>query len=193
MLTAELDHRVKNVLARVAVVAMASRQSSGTLDEFVRSLDGRIQSMAAAHSLLSRSGWQGVGIASLVHSQLAPYATDTNIWISGAEVMLTAAETQAMAMVLHELGTNAAKYGALSVPDGHVSVIWDRKLNGGATATLMLVWQELGGPAVPATVQSGYGTTLIRDLVPHELGGRVELAFASEGLICKIELPLETV
>jgi PAS domain S-box-containing protein len=191
MLTAELDHRVKNVLARVAVVAMSTRQSSTTLDEFVKSLDGRIQSMAAAHSLLSQSGWHSVNLASLVQSQLAPYATDANVRVNGADVMLTAAEIQAMAMVLHELGTNAAKYGALSVPGGQVSVNWERRLNGYERATLTLMWRELGGPPLPVEVQSGYGTNLIRDLVPHELGGTVDLAFASEGLICKIELPLE--
>ena len=190
---AELDHRVKNALARVAVVAMSTRQSSGTLDEFVGSLDGRIHSMATAHALLSESRWHGVGLTSLVNTQLAPYATDANIRISGTDVTLTAAETQAMAMVLHELVTNAAKYGALSIPDGRVLVNWDRRLNGDATATLMLEWRELGGPPVAGEVQSGYGTSLIRDLVPHELGGIVDLVFASDGLVCRIEIPLETV
>jgi two-component sensor histidine kinase len=98
-----------------------------------------------------------------------------------------------MAMVLHELVTNAAKYGALSVSDGRVSVSWDHKLNGDTTATLMLVWREFDGPPVAAEVQSGYGTSLLLDLVPHELGGRVDLAFASGGLSCRIEIPLETV
>ena len=135
----------------------------------------------------------GVGLTSLVNTQLAPYATDANIRISGTDVTLTAAETQAMAMVLHELVTNAAKYGALSVPDGQVSVSWDRRLNGDATATLMLEWRELGGPPVAGELQSGYGTSLIRDLVPHELGGIVDLVFASDGLVCRIEIPLETV
>jgi len=192
-LMAELDHRVKNALARVAVVAMSTRQSSGTLDEFVRSLDGRIHSMATAHALLSQSRWHGVGLTSLVNTQLAPYATDANIRISGTDVTLTAAETQAMAMVLHELVTNAAKYGALSIPGGRVLVNWDRRPNGDATATLMLEWRELGGPPVAGELQSGYGTSLIRDLVPHELGGIVDLVFASDGLVCRIEIPLETV
>src|SRR4029077_15357492 len=105
LLVAELDHRVKNILARVAVVAASTRQGSRSINEFLRSLDGRIQSMAAAHGLLSESGWQGVGLVALVHGQVAPYATGANIRTSGADVMLTAAETQAMAMVLHELIT----------------------------------------------------------------------------------------
>src|SRR5215510_15026291 len=141
---AELDHRVKNILAEVAVVASSTRQSSRSIDEFLQSLNGRIQSMAAAHNLLSKSGWQGVGLDALVRNELAPYATGTNITISGTDIMLTAAETQAVAKVLHELATNAAKYGALSTPGGHVSVNWDRKANGDGV-NLLLVWQELDG------------------------------------------------
>jgi two-component system, chemotaxis family, CheB/CheR fusion protein len=189
VLMAELDHRVKNVLARVDVVAMSMHQSSNSVDEFVRSLRGRIQAMAVAHDLLSQSGWRGVGLTSLVHTQLAPYATDGNITISGTDLTLTAAETQAVAMVFHELVTNAAKYGALSVPEGQVSVSWDRKLNGDATAILMLEWRELRGPPVATEVQPGYGTGLIRDLVPHELGGKVDLVFDSGGVICRVEIP----
>src|SRR5262249_15184373 len=155
LLVAELDHRVKNILAQVAVVAVSTRQGSRSIDEFLRSLNGRIQSMAAAHTLLSKSGWQTVGLDALVHNQLAPYATDTNVTISGTDVMLPAAEIQAVARVLHELATNAAKYGALSTPGGRVSVNWDRKPNGDGTK-LMLVWQELGGPPVKSEVHSSY-------------------------------------
>jgi PAS domain S-box-containing protein len=189
LLVAELDHRVKNVLAQVAVVAMSTRQGSRSIDEFLRSLNGRIQSMAAAHTLLSKSGWQSVGLDALVRNQLAPYATDTNVTISGTDVMLIAAEIQAVARVLHELVTNAAKHGALSIPGGHVSVHWNRKANG-AGAKLMLVWQEHGGPPVRSEIQTSYGTNLIRNLIPHELGGRVDLAFTSEGVSCRIEIPI---
>jgi PAS domain S-box-containing protein len=192
LLVAELDHRVKNVLAQVAVVAMSTRQGSHSVDEFLRSLNGRIQSMAAAHTLLSKSGWQSVGLDALVRNQLAPYATGTNVTISGTDVMLIAAEIQAVARVLHELVTNAAKYGALSIPDGHVSVSWDRKRNGDGT-NLMLVWQEQDGPPVKSEIRSSYGTNLIRNLIPHELGGMVELKFASEGVSCRIEMPIRQV
>jgi PAS domain S-box-containing protein len=190
-LIAELDHRVKNVLARVAVVAMQTRQGSSSMDEFVKALDGRIQSMAAAHSLLSQSRWQGVGLADLVRHQLAPYVTDANTSISGPNVMLTAAATQAIAMVLHELATNAAKYGALSTSDGRVSVNWDRRSSGNPAENLMIAWREIGGPPVAAPIQSGFGTNLIRNLIPHELGGTVDLAFASDGVYCKVEFPVE--
>jgi two-component sensor histidine kinase len=145
--------------------------------------------MAAAHTLLSKSGWASVGLDALVRNQLAPFATDTNITISGTDIMLTAAEVQAVARVLHELVTNAAKHGALSMPGGHASVSWNRKPNGDG-ANLMLVWQEHGGPPVKSEVQSSYGTTLIRNLIPHELGGKIDLVFASEGVSCRIEIPI---
>jgi two-component sensor histidine kinase len=186
---AELDHRVKNILAEVAVVASSTRQGSRSIDEFLQSLNGRIQSMAAAHSLLSKSGWQGVGLDALVRNELAPYATDTNITISGTDIMLTAAQTQAVAKVLHELATNAAKYGALSIPGGHVSVSWERNPSGDGT-NLSIVWQELDGPPVKSEAHSSYGTDLIRNLIPHELGGKVDFVFASDGVSCRIEIPI---
>jgi PAS domain S-box-containing protein len=188
VLMAELDHRVKNVLARVAVVAVASREGSRSMDDFVKTLDGRIQSMATAHSLLSQSRWQGVNLPDLVRNQLAPYATAGNLAIRGPDVMLSAAATQAMAMVLHELATNAAKHGALSALDGRVSVSWDRRPNGCAGENLVLVWREVGGPPVTANIPSGYGTTLIRNLVPHELGGKVDVAFPPDGMSCRMIL-----
>jgi PAS domain S-box-containing protein len=188
LMVAELDHRVKNVLAQVAALATSTSQGSRSIDEFLRSLQGRIQSMAAAHNLSTKSGWQGVGLDALVRNQLAPYATGTNMTISGTDVMLTSAGSQAVARVLHELATNAAKYGALSTPGGQISAHWDRKSNGKAT-NLVLVWRELGGPPMASKVHSSYGTTLIRNLIPHELGGTVDLQFAAEGVNCRIEIP----
>jgi len=190
MLAAELDHRVKNVLSRVAVAAMYTRQGSRSMEEFVRALDGRIQSMAAAHSLLSESRWHGVGLTDLVRHQLAPYATDANAAVSGPDVMLSAAETQALAMVVHELITNAAKYGALSTPTGSVSLDWDQLPGTDGMPRLLLTWRETGGPPIATPSRSGYGTSLIRDLIPHELGGKVELELAPTGVTCRIEIPL---
>ena len=103
--------------------------------------------------------------------------------------MLASAETQAVAMVIHELVTNAAKHGTLSSPNGRVSVRWERT-GADAAAILTIIWHELGGPPVAAPVRPGYGSNLIRDLIPHELGGTVDLVFAGDGLCCKIEIPL---
>jgi two-component sensor histidine kinase len=159
------------------------------MDHFVGSLDGRIQSMAAAHSLLSQTRWRGVGINDLVRDQLAPYASQANVKIAGPNIVLSATATQALAMVLHELATNAAKYGALSA-NGAVSVTWQKPVANNGGTTLTVVWQEFDGPAVKAPRQSGFGTSLIRDLIPHELGGQVELMFESNGVICRIDIPL---
>jgi PAS domain S-box-containing protein len=190
LLIAELDHRVKNVLARVAVVAMYTREGSSTMEEFIQALDRRIQSMAVAHELLSQGHWQGVRLADIVRRQLAPYATDANTTIGGPDITLTAAATEALGMVLQELVTNASKYGALSIPDGWVSVSWECR-NGGDAKSLMIVWRETGGPPVSAPTQYGYGTSLICDLIPHELGGTVDLGFSSDGVCCTIEMPLK--
>jgi two-component sensor histidine kinase len=192
LLIAELNHRVKNILAQVDAVATSTCQGSRSIEDFVESLRGRIQSMAAAHSLLSESSWQGVRLDALVRAELAPFTTSTNVKIGGADVLLNSDEAQALAKVLHELTTNAAKYGALSTPSGQVSVSWDREPNGRA-ANLILDWRELGGPAVASKFQSSYGTSLIRDLIPHQLGGNVDLAFAPDGVFCRIKFPLEHV
>jgi PAS domain S-box-containing protein len=190
LLIAELDHRVKNVLARVMAIVMQTGQRCGTVDEFVRAFHGRIQSMAAAHALLSQSRWSDVGLTDLIRRQLAPYTTNANTTISGPEIMLTSAQTQAVAMVIHELVTNAAKHGALSSPDGSVSVSWGRT-SANAAAVLTITWNEVGGQPIAAPVRSGYGSSLIRNLIPHELGGTVDLAFPSDGACCKIEIPFK--
>jgi len=189
-LIAALDQRVKNLLARVAAVANDMRQSSGSLGEYIRALNLRIQSIANAHTLLSQNQWDGVDLAELVRRQLAPNGTDTNTTISGPNVMLTVAATQALATVLNELVTNAAKYGALSTPHGRVEVEWNRGADGDA-ASLMMSWREIGGPTVAASPDCRYGVSIIRDLIPQELGGSVDLAFASGGVCCKIKILLE--
>src|SRR5262245_50191855 len=174
LLIAELDHRVKNVLARVAAVVMHTRLRSGTTDEFVMALDGRIQSMASAHQLLRQSRWFGVGLTDLIRHQLAPYTTEANTTVCDPDVMLTSTQTQAIAMVIHELVTNAAKHGALSSPKGRVSVSWDRT-GADPAAILTVTWRELGGPPIETPARSSYGSSLIRDLIPHELCGTVDL------------------
>ena len=189
MLVAELDHRVKNVLARVGVVAMYTREGSGTIDEFIKALDRRIQSMAVAHELLSQGNWLGVRLADLVRHQLAPYATDANTATGGPDIVLNAAATEALGMVLHELVTNAFKYGALSIPEGRVSVSWEYQQQRRCNAWSEILWRETCGPSVSAPCKSGYGISLICELIPHELGGTVDLAFSSEGVSCTIEIP----
>jgi two-component sensor histidine kinase len=147
--------------------------------------------MATTHELLSFGRWQGVSLAELVRQELAPYAAGKNTEIKGPEVVLSPEAGRAMAMVLHELATNAVKYGALSTKNGRVSIWWDQRPNGHSRSHLVFEWQETGGPPVLAPSRSGYGTSIIRELIPFELGGAVELSFAPEGITCRLEIPGE--
>ena len=190
LLIAELDHRVKNVLACVSAVAQRSREGSSSTDELLHVLDGRILSMANTHALLSRGRWLGVHLADLVRCELAPWVGEGNAIVEGGDIVLTADATQSLAMVLHELVTNAAKFGALSAPGGHVRVRWERQQqNGNASAGLIVDWREANGPTVVAPSRLGYGTSVIEDLIPYELGGAVDLAFAADGVRCTIAIP----
>jgi two-component sensor histidine kinase len=187
LLIAELDHRVKNVLACVAAVAERSREWSRSPDEFLGVLNGRINSLANAHALLSRSRWEGVGLRELVSSELARMSNGNNL-IEGPDVVLAAEATQPLAMVLHELATNATKYGALSRSCGRVSVCWDRE-SSNPYERLALEWRETGGPPIGVPGPSGYGSSVIRDLIPYELGGSVDYVLAPEGVRCRVEVP----
>ena len=189
-LNAELDHRVKNALATVSAVVSQTRQGSRSVANFVAALEGRIRSMATTHELLSARRWLGISLTELVSRELAPYATSKNTEINGPEVILKPEAGQAMAMVLHELATNAAKYGALSTKEGRVSISWDRRLNG-QPPRLVLEWQEIDGPPVVAPDKSSFGTSTIRDLIPYEFDGAVGLTLAPEGVRCRVELPAD--
>jgi PAS domain S-box-containing protein len=189
LLIAELDHRVKNALACVAAVAQQSRECSKSADHFLEVLNGRINSLANAHALLSRSRWEGVGVGELVRSELARCTSDGDHLIEGPDIVLAAEATQPLAMVLHELTTNATKYGALSNRRGRVSVCWGRQSNCDSQECLALEWRETGGPRVVGRGPSGYGSSVIRDLIPYELGGSVDYVLAPEGVRCRVELP----
>jgi PAS domain S-box-containing protein len=188
-LNAELDHRVKNALATVSAVVTHTLQGRSSIADFVAALEGRIRSMATMHELLSARRWQGLPLAELVRRELAPYATSNNTEINGPEVLLEPKAGQAMAMVLHELVTNAAKYGALSATGGHVSVRWTHGPNEHAQNQLSVHWEEQGGPIVVPQIRSGYGTTVIREMIPYSLRGTVDLVHAPGGVRCKLEIP----
>ena len=186
---AELDHRVKNALATVSAIIAQAPKSHTTLVDY-KGLDERIRSLARTHQLLSDSHWGGVSLADIVRRELGPYATD-NAEIGGPCVALKAEAAQAIGMVLHELATNAAKYGAFSKPDGRLLLRW-RWLRDGSRGRLAIEWRELGLTVVKPS-QFGYGTSIIRELIPYELGGAVDLAFASSGLQCQLEIPADWV
>jgi PAS domain S-box-containing protein len=186
-LNAELDHRVKNVLATVSAIIAQTPEASGSPADFVAGLGHRIESLARTHDLLSESKWRGVPLKEIIRRELAPYSV-RNTEIDGPSLMLKAGAAEAVAMVFHELTTNAAKYGAFSSGTGRVSVRW-RWLQNASPDRLVVEWQEIDGPPVRAPSRSGYGTSIIRELIPFELGGAVELSFAASGTSCRLEIP----
>jgi two-component sensor histidine kinase len=188
-LNAELDHRVKNILATVSAIIAQTQEASSSRADFVAALNSRINSLARTHEVLSDSNWRGASLAEIVRREFAPYARG-NTEAEGPSVILRAEATQAVATALHELTTNAAKYGALSNRSGRVAVRWRWHQNG-SHDRLIIEWQEAGGPPVLAPSHSGYGTSIIRELIPFELGGAVELSFAPEGTRCRLEIPGE--
>jgi PAS domain S-box-containing protein len=189
MLAREVDHRAKNMLAVIQSLMRLSR--ADTVREYMRLVQGRIAALARAHTLLSESRWQGVSLQRLVAEELAPYRRrgDHRVRISGPEIAVAPAAAQPVAMVLHELATNAVKYGALSVADGHVEVSW----SSGRDGAVVLSWTELEGPPVAAVPGAGFGTVMIERTVRDQLGGSVAFDWRSSGVACRITVPLDTI
>jgi len=190
VLVAELDHRVKNVLTSVSAVVSQTLEASRASDDLAVALNGRLKSMGVAHELLNSNRWVGISLAEIVRRELAPYATSKNTEINGPEIMLTASAGQTMAIVFHELVTNAAKYGALSTQEGRVLVRWNRHPDEDPRgAHLVVEWQETDGPSVDALGKPGHGTSAIREQIPFELDGSVDFALNRDGVRCRMEIP----
>jgi two-component sensor histidine kinase/integral membrane sensor domain MASE1 len=190
LLISQLDHRVKNSLTLMQAVVERSQECANSIADFGSSLGGRIRSMARTHSKLSEGKWQGLCLEALVRDELAPYQTAGADDVSGPSIKLKPQAAQSISMVIHELATNAAKYGALSTPHGRVSVRWTIDRDAADEEVLDLVWKESGGPPVTVPEREGFGTSTIRGLLPYEIGGRVELLFDPRGAVCRIRLPL---
>lgn len=187
-LLAELNHRVKNNLSTVQALAHQSIVSSATLDEFQRAFDARLMALSRAHDLLMRETWTSAGLGQVVAETLAPFDLDGDgrIVIGGPEVRLSPTAAVTMTLALHELATNAARFGALSRPGGHVTVEWS--IDQGAA--LDLSWRESGGPEVFSPSRRGFGSRLIERGAARELGGHVRLDFNPGGVACAFHLPL---
>ena len=171
-------------------IANQTLSRTKSLDEFSRSFRGRIQALAAAHSLLTAVNWNVTALRVLVEQALRPYASSdgSNVQISGDEVLLRPSAALTFSLVLHELTTNAAKYGALQRPGGVVAVACRVRSNGGRE--LRLHWAETGGPPVQPPIRRGFGLELIERSVAHELDGQIVLDYRVEGLSCDITVPL---
>ena len=188
LLVAELNHRVKNTLATVQSLAEQTLKSSPRPADFAAAFRGRLRALARAHDLLTRENWAGATLGDVARAALAPWLGGEGggrVGVEGPRVLLAPRQALALSMALHELATNAAKHGALSVSAGRVSLVWRRE--GPAVA---VGWAEADGPPVRPPERHGFGTRLLGRALSAELGGAVELEFAPEGVRCAARLPL---
>jgi PAS domain S-box-containing protein len=185
LLAREVDHRSKNLLALVQATVHLTQ--ADTAQELKAAIEGRVQALANAHTLLSQSRWAGADLRGLVHEELAPYCQDAElrVRIEGPSLALEPNTAQSMAVAVHELTTNAVKYGALSVPAGHVRVEWSCAADG----RFAFRWTEMGGPPVKPPTRRGFGTRVLERLVRGPLKGEVRYDWREQGLLCEITVP----
>src|ERR1700742_1929014 len=185
LLAREVDHRARNALAVVQAIVRLTRAKSQ--QGYVKAVEGRIHALAQAHTLLSETRWEGADVGRLVGEELAPYRSGhvTRVQIDGPPVFLGPEKAQNLALALHELATNSAKYGALSDANGALAVAWQAQ--GG---TLTLHWRETGGPAVVAPKTQGFGTKIMHASIKHQIGGDVMWDWRPSGLHCTLQIPI---
>ena len=188
LLIGELTHRVRNTIAVIQAIARHTLRGSKSQQEFVERFEGRLAALATAHTLLVGSDWQGADLTELARQQLAPHLTDNpnRLQLKGDSVLLPADLATPFGLVMHELGTNAAKYGSLSVSSGTVGVSWTVD-TGNKPHRLRLVWKERGGPPPGEPKAGGFGSALIDSVIP---GARVEREFRPEGFVCTVDVEL---
>jgi PAS domain S-box-containing protein len=189
VLMVEMKHRVKNVLATVQAVARQTFGSDPMLGPASELFESRLLSLAGAHDLISRERWDGADLSAVVERVLAPYRRE-KFQIGGPQLWLAPKVVLAMALALHELTTNAAKYGALAHPKGQVLVTWEIREDVPDAPRFVLRWEERDGPTVHLPRHKGFGSRLIEGILASELNGRVDLAYRPSGLVCTVEAPL---
>jgi PAS domain S-box-containing protein len=176
-LLAELDHRVKNVLATVQALAVQTAKRTTSLDAFLHNFAGRLKAMASANELLTAARWRGAAVEHLAAAELGAIAPGQTSW-EGPEIFLTPRAANALALALHELATNALKFGALSVDAGQVAVRWSQLPEGG----FQLTWTESGGPMVSQPARGGFGATLLEHVTGRELNGAAAVEYRPGGV-----------
>lgn len=187
-LTRELNHRVKNTLANVLSIVSLTRRQAKDIDEFTESLTGRLKALSATHDLLSQSDWRAAPIKQLVRAELAPYLDEGEgrIMIEGDDASLAPNEALSLGLAIHELATNAAKYGALSTSQGKVRISWSMA----SPESAEVLWEEYDGPPVEPPKRRGFGIELIERIVAQELNSKVQLEFLPGGVRCRMRVPL---
>jgi len=192
LMTNELNHRVKNTLATIQSIAAHTARRAASLQEFRAVFEDRLMALSATHNVLTQASWEAAGIRPLLEQELAPYPSEQVVF-SGPEVYLPARQALALGMVLHELTTNAAKYGALSKPGGRLAVDWQTFDVGRPEPLFVLEWRESGGPKVTPPTATGFGSRLIKMSVEQDLSGTVASEYAPKGYVCRIEAPLHPI
>lgn len=190
LLVRELDHRVRNTLAQVLSLAESTAQGAESVREFNSVFGERIRALSRAHSVLANNRWANADLREFLAAVLEPFVRGEHapIRLSGDPVTIPARASTPLCMVYYELAANAARHGALSTTGGHVELSWRRIVNG--AAVVEIGWRERGGPAVPASPREGFGVSLVRTMVPHELGGSSELSFRPEGVECLVRFAI---
>jgi len=192
LLLRELTHRSKNLLAVIQAMARQTARHAGSIDAFLTQFGARLQALAASHDLLVRESWYGAALQELVRSQLAAYIDGdrSQVAIDGPAVALKPEAAQNLGLALHELAANAARFGALSVPQGRVSIAWDRvPSDDGDGDALALDWHEQLGPRVKMRRKRGFGSMVIERNLALALDAKVDLTFEPDGLRCRIVIP----
>ena len=190
LLLRELTHRSKNLLAVIQAMARQTARHVGSIESFLNRFGNRLQALAASHDLLVRESWYGASVNELIRSQLAMYMDreDEQVSIDGPAVALKPEAAQNLGLALHELAVNAAKFGALSVPGGRLSITWDRREQGGDQA-LELDWHEQFGPRVKPRRKRGFGSMVIERNLARALDAEVDLNFDPDGVRCHVVIP----
>lgn len=183
LLAREVDHRAKNALALAQSIVRLTRADE--VKAYVNAVEGRINALARVHTILSLSSWQGAELSRLIDEELAPYSLGDQIRLAGPKVQLLPTTAQTLALALHELFTNSAKYGALSTRSGRLAIDWRVE-----NELLTLSWEETGGPLVKAPTSRGFGTRSLLASVESQLGGQAQFDWRAEGLFCRLEVPL---
>jgi two-component sensor histidine kinase len=187
----ELNHRVKNTLATVQAIAAQTFGSGDSGPESRRRFEARLIALSDAHSILTQDNRDGAELKRLILRALKALAAPNRLRLEGPPVRLSPKATVAIAMAMHELGTNAGKYGALANDAGRIAVTWE--VSAKSPALFAMEWRESGGPAVEPPGRRGFGTRLIERNLAHDLDGEARLNFLSDGLVCKISAPLESI
>jgi two-component sensor histidine kinase len=194
LLVRELGHRVKNALATVQALAAQTLSQVGAPADLRTAFEARLMALARAYDMLSQSGWDSAPLREVVERTLEPYATGDRVGrvlVNGPPVLLAPNTTVTLHLAVHELATNAAKHGSLSVPHGRIEVTWELEQRSVAEAPIVaILWRERGGPPVSLPMRRGFGSRLLERALPRESGGKVTLDFPPEGVECRICLPL---